>query len=274
MQILWQKASELTAIYTIRFLGALAIVLLGLWLVGKAVKLLREGLSKTQLDTTFISFAANLCKVLLYGVVFLAALNNLGVPMTSVLALLGTAGLAVALALRDSLNHVAAGISLLILRPFRVGDYVEVGGIGGTVCEINFFHTFLNSPDSRRIAIPNAKVLGESIINYSMNPTRRVDMIFGISYDSDLKQAREILQTLLQADERVLAEPEAVIALGELADSSVNLYVRPWVNTADVWPFRFAYTEAVKLAFDEAGIVIPFPQRDTHIYHHSEKKAV
>lgn len=269
MEALWQKAIELAIVHGTRVLGSLVIVFVGLWLARRLARLLQDALGKTQLDHTFTNIAGHVIKVLLYGVVLLAAANNVGVPLTSVLALVGTAGLAVALALKDSLNHVAAGISLLILRPFRVGDYVEAGGVGGSVVEINFFHTLLNTPDNRRIAIPNAKILAESIINFSANPTRRVDMVFGISYDADLKQAREILKALLAADSRVLPEPEPMIVLGALADSSVNVFVRPWVNTEDYWPFCFAYTEAVKLAFDEAGIEIPYPQRDLHIYQHS-----
>lgn len=269
MEALWQKAIELAIVHGTRVLGSLTIVFVGLWLARRLARLLQDALGKTQLDHTFTNIAGHVIKVLLYGVVLLAAANNVGVPLTSVLALVGTAGLAVALALKDSLNHVAAGISLLILRPFRVGDYVEAGGVGGTVVEINFFHTLLNTPDNRRIAIPNAKILAESIINFSANPTRRVDMVFGISYDADLKQAREILKALLAADSRVLPEPEPMIVLGALADSSVNVFVRPWVKTEDYWPFCFAYTEAVKLAFDEAGIEIPYPQRDLHVYQHS-----
>ncbi|MBF2053750.1 MAG: mechanosensitive ion channel [Candidatus Sericytochromatia bacterium] len=274
METLWQKALELAMTHGPRILGSLVIVFIGLWLSRKLARIGQEALGKTSLDATFTNIAGHVIKILLYGVVLLAAANNIGVPMTSVLALLGTAGLAVALALKDSLNNVAAGISLLILRPFRAGDYVEAGGVGGTVFEINFFHTLLNTPDNRRIAIPNAKILAESIINFSANPTRRVDLVFGISYDADLKQAREILKNLLAADSRVLPEPEPQIVLGALADSSVNVFVRPWVNTENYWPFLFDYTEAVKVAFDEAGIVIPFPQRDLHIYQHAAESSL
>ena len=167
---------------------------------------------------------------------------------------------------------MAAGISLLVLRPFRVADYVELGGTGGVVVEINFFHTFLNTPDNRRIAIPNAKVLAETIVNFSHNSTRRLDMVFGISYDSDLKKARQIFENLIAADERILSDPEPVIAVGALSDNSVDFFVRPWVNTEHVWPVIFNFTEQVKLAFDEAGIVIPYPQRDVHLYHQNPQE--
>lgn len=261
------KISTLASTYSEQAIKAVLIVLVGFWIARRLAKLVQKILSKTHLDATYIPFAGNVTKIGLYFLVMLAALNNMGVQMTSVLALLGTAGLAVALALKDSLNNVAAGISLLVLRPFRVGDYVELGGTGGVVVEINFFHTFLNTPDNRRIAIPNAKILADTIVNFSHNTTRRLDMVFGISYDSDLREARRIFQELIAADERVLADPAPVIAVGALADNSVNFFVRPWVKTEDVWPVTFDFTEKVKLAFDEAGIVIPFPQRDVHMHY-------
>ncbi len=261
------KASALASTYSEQAIKAVLIVLVGFWIARRLAKLVQKILGKTHLDATYIPFAGNVTKIGLYFLVILAALNNVGVQMTSVLALLGTAGLAVALALKDSLNNVAAGISLLVLRPFRVGDYVELGGTGGSVVEINFFHTFLNTPDNRRIAIPNAKILADTIVNFSHNTTRRLDMVFGISYDSDLREARRIFQALIAADERILADPEPVIAVGALADSSVNFFVRPWVKTEDVWPVMFDFTEKVKLAFDEAGIIIPFPQRDVHMHY-------
>lgn len=264
-----QHLNSSAAAYASRLIGALLLLILGFWLARKLAGVVQTMLSKTQLEPTYVSFGVNTSRVLFYGLVLLASLNSLGVPMTSVLALLGTVGLAVALALKDSLNNVAASISLLILRPFKVGDYVEIGGTGGTVLEINFFHTMLNSPDNRRIVVPNAKVLGDTITNYSLNDTRRVDMVFGVAYDANLKQTREILESLIKADERILAEPAPVIAVGELADSSVNFYVRPWVKTADYWAVKFAMTENAKLAFDEAGIVIPFPQRDVHLFQAS-----
>lgn len=266
------KVSALASSYSEQALKAVAILLIGFWIARRIAKLVQKLLGKTHLDATYIPFAGNVTKIGLYFLVTLAALNNLGVQMTSVLALLGTAGLAVALALKDSLNNVAAGISLLVLRPFRVTDYVELGGTGGVVVEINFFHTFLNTPDNRRIAIPNAKVLSDTIVNFSHNSTRRLDMVFGISYDSDLKKARQIFETLISADERILADPEPVIAVGALADNSVDFFVRPWVNTEHVWPVIFHFTEQVKLAFDEAGIVIPYPQRDVHLYHQNPQE--
>jgi small conductance mechanosensitive channel len=192
------KLNESAALYSMRFLGALLILVLGLWASKRLSRILREILSKTQLDQTFISFIGNMLRVVLTAVVFLAALSSMGVPTTSVLALLGTAGLAVALALKDSLNNVAAGFSLMILRPFRVGDYVEVGGVGGSVSGITLFHTLLNTADNRWIAMPNAKLLADTIVNFSRNASRRIDLIVDVSYGSDLKKAKDLLWEVIR----------------------------------------------------------------------------
>lgn len=263
-----QKINELILNSGSRVLGSLLILVLGLWVSKRLANLLKEILGKSQLDPTFTTFFGNMLQVVLTGVVALAAVSNLGVPMTSVLALLGTAGLAIALALKDSLNHVAAGISLLILRPFKVTEYVEVGGVGGTVTEINLFHTLLHTPDNRAIAVPNAKILADIIINFSRNPQRRIDLVVGISYDSDLKRAKAVLWELIQADARILKDPEPVVAVADLGPNSVDLAVRPWVHTPDYWNVRFELLEAIKARFEQEGIVIPFPQRTVHVYDH------
>ncbi|MGV3524127.1 MAG: mechanosensitive ion channel family protein [Candidatus Sericytochromatia bacterium] len=265
MKEFFQKISEMAAVYSTNFLGALLILVIGIWISRRLARLFQELLGKTHLDNTFVVFAGNVIRILFYGLVILAALNNVGVPMTSVLALLGTAGLAVALALKDSLNNVAAGISLLILRPFRVGEYVELGGIGGTVLEINFFHTFLNSPDNRRIVIPNAKVISDTIINFSHNENRRIDLVIGIGYGCHIGEARDVIQGVLDAEERLLKDPPAVIAVGELAPSSVNLFVRPWVKTSEYLDTKFALQEQIKDALAAANIEIAFPQQDVNL---------
>lgn len=273
MKEFFQKAGELAAVYSTQALISLIILIIGFWVARRLARLVTQFLEKTHLDPTFITFSGNVVRVLLYGVVLLAALNTLGVQMTSVIALLGTIGLAVALALKDSLNNVASGISLLILRPFKVGDFVEIGSTNGAVKEINFFHTLMNTSDNRRVAVPNAKVLSDTIVNYSTNPERRIDMVFGIGYGSDLKQAKALFLQLIAEDERILKEPEPVVAVSELADSSVNFVVRPWVATDNYWPVRFDFIEKVKLTFDQAGIEIPFPQRDMHIYYENQPPA-
>jgi small conductance mechanosensitive channel len=262
------KLNESAALYSMRFLGALLILVLGLWASKRLSRILREILSKTQLDQTFISFIGNMLRVVLTAVVLLAALSSMGVPTTSVLALLGTAGLAVALALKDSLNNVAAGFSLMILRPFRVGDYVEVGGVGGSVSGITLFHTLLNTADNRWIAMPNAKLLADTIVNFSRNDSRRVDLIVDVSYGSDLKKAKEVLWEVIRSDDRILKDPEPVVAVSDLANSSVQFVVRPWAPTPEYWNVRFDLIEAIKLRFDAEGIVIPFPQRDVHLRDH------
>lgn len=265
MQEYLNKLNQLGAEYSTRLLGGLAILVFGFWLARVLLRLVERLLAKTPLDGTLIVFANNLNRVVLYGLVLLAALNSIGVPMTSVLALLGTIGLAVALALKDSLNNVAAGISLLILRPFRVGDYIEIGAIGGTVIELNFYHTVLNTPDNRRVNVPNAKAISEVITNFSRNEVRRLDLIYEVAYQTDLNQAAEVLQGLLAADERILPEPAPVVGVIELGNSSIHFAVRPWVKVAHVMDVRFALNQAVKLAFDQAGIEIPFPQRDLRL---------
>ncbi|PIQ23568.1 mechanosensitive ion channel protein MscS [bacterium (Candidatus Blackallbacteria) CG17_big_fil_post_rev_8_21_14_2_50_48_46] len=263
-----KKFNEMAMGYGARFFGALLILAIGLWLSKRLANLLKDLLSKTQLEPTFISFSGNMLRVVLTVVVALAAVNSLGVPMTSVLALLGTIGLAVALALKDSLNNVAAGISLLILRPFKVGEYVEVGGVGGSVVEINLFHTLLNTADNRWIAMPNAKLLGDTIVNFSRNTNRRIDLLVNVSYRADLKRTKEVLWELIEADSRILKEPIPVVGVADLANSSVDLVVRPWVPTSEYWNVRFDLTQAIKERFDQEGIEIPFPQRDVHLYQY------
>ncbi|HEY9842287.1 MAG TPA: mechanosensitive ion channel domain-containing protein, partial [Candidatus Obscuribacterales bacterium] len=259
------KLNQLGAEYSTRLLGGLAILILGIWLTRKLARLTVAFLNKTQVDSTLHVFATNTVKIVLYGLVLLAALNSVGVPMTSVVALLGTIGLAVALALKDSLNNVAAGLSLLILRPFRVGDYIEIGSTGGTVIELNFFHTVFNTSDNRRVIIPNSKAISEVITNFSRNEIRRIDMVFTVSYQADLKLAAQILKELLAADQRLLTEPEPVVAVSDLGAHGVDFVVRPWVKWDLYWAVRFDYTEKVKLAFDAAGIEIPYPQRQVHL---------
>ncbi len=260
------KLSLLGAEYSTRIIGGLLILVLGFWLARKFTHLFSKFLAQTQIDSTLCTFAANVVRVILYGLVLLASLSSIGVPMTSVVALLGTAGLAVALALKDSLNNVAAGLSLLILRPFRVGDYIEIGSTGGTVIELNFYHTMLNTADNRRVIIPNSKAISDVITNFSRNETRRIDMVFEVSYQSDLKQAQTVLMNLIEADERILKEPVPVVAVSHLANHGIQFVVRPWVKQEIYWDVRFDLTEKVKLAFDQAGIEIPYHQQDMHIH--------
>ncbi len=243
---------------------ALAIFIIGKMVVNTLSKVLRTVLGKSKMDEILINFISSIFKTILLLFVVIAALDQLGVDTTSLIALLGAAGLAIGLALQSSLQNFASGVMLIIFRPFKAGDFVEVAGTSGVVESINIFSSMLRTGDNREIIIPNGSIYGGTITNYSARKTRRVDMVFGIGYDDDLKKAKQMLDEIVNADERVLADPKPVIAVSELADSSVNFVVRPWVKTADYWAVLWDLNETVKLKFDEAGISIPYPQMDIH----------
>lgn len=244
---------------------ALVIFVVGKWLAGTLTKVVISLLQKSRMDDILISFVTSIVKTLLMLFVTIAALNQLGVDTTSLIALLGAAGLAVGLALQNSLQNFAAGVMLIVFRPFKAGDFVELAGVSGVVENIGIFSSVLRTGDNRELIVPNGVIYGGIITNYSKRSTRRVDMVFGIDYSDDLKQAKELLRTIILADERVLPEPEPVIAVSELADFSVNFVVRPWVKNADYWPVLWDTTEKVKLEFDAQGLSIPYPQMDIHI---------
>ena len=244
---------------------ALAIFLVGKWLAGTLTNVVIALLKKSRMDDILITFVTSIVKALLMLFVTIAALNQLGVDTTSLIALLGAAGLAVGLALQNSLQNFAAGVMLIVFRPFKAGDFVELAGVAGVVENIGIFSSVLRTGDNRELIVPNGVIYGGIITNYSKRSTRRVDMVFGIDYDDDLKQAKELLRTIILADERVLSEPEPVVAVSELADFSVNFIVRPWVKNADYWPVLWDTTEKVKLEFDAQGLSIPYPQMDIHI---------
>lgn len=244
---------------------AIAIFIVGRIIVGLLVGLLGKVLSQSKLDVMLVNFVKSIVKTILLLFVIVASLNQLGVDTTSLVALLGAAGLAIGLSLQGSLQNFAAGVMLLVFRPFKQGDFVEVDGVSGVVKEITIFTSKLTTPDNKEVIIPNGNIYGNKIINYSAKPTRRIDFVFGIGYDDDLKQAKQILTNIVNEDERVLKDPAPVIAVTELADSSVNFAVRPWVKTADYWDVYFDITERVKIRFDEENIGIPYPQMDLHV---------
>lgn len=250
--------------YAWNILVALIIFFLGKWVVGRLSSLMEKTMDK-RVDATIARFVARIAYIAMLAFVAIAALDQVGIQTTSLIAILGAAGLAVGLALKDSLGNFASGVMLILFRPFKVGDYVEAGGTGGTVSDIRIFATIFTTPDNKVITVPNGSIMGGTITNYSAMPTRRVDMVFGVSYGDNLARVREVLQQVLDEDERVLPDPAPVIVVGELADSSVNFLVRPWVNSADYWGLKWDYTEAVKKRFDEEGISIPFPQVDLHL---------
>ncbi|MDP4530043.1 mechanosensitive ion channel [Alkalimonas delamerensis] len=249
---------------------ALVIFVIGRWIAKGITGVLERALLARAIDKAVVSFLGSIVYTLIMVAVLLMALSHVGVQTTSFIAILGAAGLAVGLALQGSLANFASGVLIIIFRPFKAGHFVDAGGVMGTVDKIEIFQTILKTPDNKRVLIPNAQITGSAITNFSAEPTRRVDLVIGISYDSDLRKAKQILADILAADERILPEPAPVIAIGELADSSVNILVRPWVNAADYWGVYWDTLEKVKLTFDEQGIGIPFPQMDVHL--HSNKQ--
>ena len=244
---------------------AIVIFIVGKWLANTLTDVVVRLLKKSRMDDMLISFVASITKTILLLFVAIAALNKLGIDTTSLIALLGAAGLAVGLALQNSLQNFAAGVMLIVFRPFKAGDFVELAGVAGVVENIGIFSSVLRTGDNRELIIPNGAIYGGIITNYSARSTRRVDMVFGVAYDDDLKAAKELLRSIILADDRVLSDPEPVVAVSELADSSVNFIVRPWVKSADYWPVLWDTTEKVKLEFDAQGLSIPYPQMDIHM---------
>lgn len=268
-----QELSRLVETYvipwSINIILALIIYVIGRIIVKILVNLFGKVLARSKYDAMLVDFVKAILHAILMLFVIVASLDRLGVDTTSLVAILGAAGLAIGLSLQGSLKNFAAGVMLLVFRPFRSGDFVEAGGTAGTVNSISIFTTIMTTPDNKQIIVPNGAIYEGNIINYSAKATRRVDMVVGISYDSDLKKAKQILQEMVVADERILKDPAPQVAVSELADSSVNFVVRPWVNSADFWAVKFDFTEAVKLRFDQEGITIPYPQMDVYL-HKSE----
>lgn len=248
-----------------RFLESVLILVIGLWLARKVSNLLEHRLFRTRIDPTIGPFLKNLAYYVLLTAVVVATLGHLGLNVTSFLAVLGAAGLAIGLALKDSLSNFAAGMMLLFFRFFKVGDYVTVAGTSGTVNAVNIFNTELTTPDNQAVFVPNSSILGNVIVNVTRNPTRRLDLIFGVGYADDIEKAKALLTEIIASEPRVLQEPAPVIAVSNLGESSVDIVARPWVNGTDYWGVRFDLIERVKKAFDENNISIPFPQREVHI---------
>jgi len=256
--------SEYAIPFGIKLVTAIAIYIIGKMVINIILKVIRTVLTKSKMDEMLLNFVLSIARSVLLLFVIIAALNELGVDTTSFIALLGAAGLAIGLALQSTLQNFAAGVMLILFRPFQKGDFVEAAGIAGAVINITIFNTIIKTGDNKQIIVPNGEIYGGTITNYSANDTRRIDMVFGIGYDDDMKKAKKIMEDVIAADERVLKDPETLIAVSELADSSVNFVVRPWVNTADYWAVKFALTENIKEAFDNNGISIPYPQMDIH----------
>jgi small conductance mechanosensitive channel len=252
-------------VYGLKVIGAILILILGRFAAGLTRRIVQKVLDKRGVDTSVVSFAASLAYALILAFAVLASLAKFGIQTTSFVALLGAAGFAIGLALQGSLSNFAAGVLILVLRPYRTGDVVEAAGVVGKVTSIELFTTVLTTADNIKILVPNGQIYGNVIKNITANATRRLDLVVGIGYGSSIKRAHELLKEILDADDRVLDNPAPTIAVSELADSSVNLVVRPWVKKEDYWTAKFDLTEKIKEIFDENGIEIPFPQRTVHM---------
>jgi small conductance mechanosensitive channel len=266
MEQIIARAHEWVALYGLKVIAAVAILVLGRIAAGVVRAIVRRLLRKGSVDETLVLFLVRFSYIAMMVFVILAALGQLGIQTTSFIAVLGAAGLAIGLALQGSLANFAAGILLIIFRPFNLGDYIEAGGTAGGVEAIGIFSTELKSPDNKKIVVPNAKVIGDNIVNYSAKDQRRIDIVAGVSYSDDLDKVRKVLEGILSEDERILQDPAPTIGVLALADSSVNFAVRPWVKTADYWDVFFSIQEKIKKRFDAEGITIPFPQQDIHIH--------
>lgn len=250
----------------INIVTALVIFFVGKWVANLIARAIRTLMQKQQVDKTLETFVSNLIRMVLMVFVVIAAISAVGIQTTSLIAVLGAAGLAVGLALQGSLSNFAAGVLIVLFRPYKVGDFIEGGGVSGTVVSVQILQTILKTGDNKEVIVPNSQIMGSIITNYSANDTRRVDMVVGVSYDDDLDKVRKTIEELVAADDRILDDPACTIAVSELADSSVNFVVRPWVKTPDYWGVMFDLTEAIKKRFDQEGISFPFPQRDVHLY--------
>jgi len=260
-----EMSQELLLGWAVSISTAILVFLVGRFIVQMIIKVLRHALTKSKMDQLLVDFISSIAQAVLLLFVIIASLEQLGLDTTSLVALLGAAGIAVGLALKDSLQNFSSGVMLIIFRPFKTGDFIDAGGVMGSVEHIGIFTTNLKTPDNKQVIVPNGQIYGGVITNFSAKPTRRVDMTVGISYGSDLKKAKEIINDLLKQDTRILPDPAPVVAVGALNSSSVDLIVRPWVNSADYWNVYWEFNENVKQAFDSAGIEIPFPQMDLHL---------
>lgn len=253
--------------WAIKIVMAIAIFVIGRWVVKVIVNLVKKLLGRSEsMDEMLINFLGSIVNAVLLLFVIIASLDQLGVDTSSLVALIAAAGLAIGLALQGSMQNFAAGVMIIVFKPFKSGDFIEAGGVSGVVEKVQIFSTTMRTGDNKEVIVPNGGIYGGPITNFSARDTRRVDMVFGIGYDDDIRKAKEILEGLVAADDRILKDPAPVVALSELADSSVNFIVRPWVNSGDYWAVMWDMNEKVKMSFDEAGISIPYPQMDVHLH--------
>jgi small conductance mechanosensitive channel len=252
--------------WAVKIVLALAIYVIGKWVAQRVTKLVSKLMNVRHVDATLVNFLGNIVYAILLVAVIMAALDTLGFPVTSLLAVVGAAGLAVGLALKDSLGNFAAGVMLVLFRPFSKGDFVEAAGVSGKVDDVQIFSTILTTPDNKQITIPNAQVYAGTITNYTAKDMRRLDMVFGVSYDDDLKVAKDVLTRVCTDHPKVLAEPAFSIFVLGLGDNSVNFAVRPWAKTDDYWAVWGDVMEQGKVELEAAGCSIPYPQRDVHVH--------
>ena len=278
LQVYTDQAITMIMNYGPKLLLAMVTLIVGLWIIKAFVKGVGRTMERSKTDESLRRFLHSLIEIFLKAMLVISVAGMVGIEMTSFIAVLGAAGLAVGLALQGSLANFAGGVLILLFKPYEIGDFIDGAGNSGTVKEVQVFNTILKTPDNKTVIIPNGVLSNASITNFSTESTRRVDMTFGIGYTDDIKQAKSLLLKMLEHDERVLQNPEPVVVVSELADSSVNFTVRAWCNGADYWGIYFDMQENVKLQFDKAGISIPFPQQDVHVYKHeilcSNRRAV
>lgn len=260
-----EQAPDLILTYGTQIAMALVIFIIGKWAARLVANAMINTMNKKEVDTTISKFVGSIIYTTLFAFVIIAALGQIGIQTASFVAIIGAAGLAVGFALQGSLSNFASGVLLILFRPIRTGDFVEAAGESGVVEEIGIFNTIMKTTDNKTIIIPNSNIMGSNITNYSLKPTRRIDMVIGIGYDDDIKKAKTILAEIMAQEGRVLKDPEVTIAVAELAESSVNFVVRPWVNSADYWSTKCDLLETIKIRFDEESIGIPFPQVSVHI---------
>lgn len=253
--------------YGLNIILAILTYIIGKWVAKLLKNTLIKFMKRSNTDALLITFTSNLAYAAMLAFIIISALGQLGVQTTSFIAILGAAGLAIGLALQGSLSNFAAGVLMIIFRPFKEGDFIEAAGVAGIVEGMDIFTTRIRTGDNKSIFVPNGGIMAGNIINYSAKETRRVDLVIGIGYDADIKKAKDILMEIVNADDRILKDQDVTIGVAELADSSVNIALRPWVKSADYWDVFFELNETIKIRFDEASISIPFPQRDIHVFN-------
>jgi small conductance mechanosensitive channel len=262
---IWSRFTVWLAVHVPELVFALVIFFVGKWIAKTIANLVEKAFHRTHIDPTLSSFAKHVIYAVILVFVIIAALDKVGIQTSSFTVVIGAAGLAVGFALQGSLSNFAAGVMLIMFKPFKVGDFVQIAGTQGTVTEVEIFNTVIDTPDNIRTIIPNSHVTGTNIVNYTANGTRRVDLVFGISYKDDIRKARSVIMDVLAKDPRVIGQPAPIVAVLSLGESSINLAVRPWVKTPDYWDTFFALNENIKVALEANGITLPFPQRDLHI---------